>query len=48
VVKESRIALPELMQYCNQHQIEVETIEEFSPPFDDVFVKLIEDYGANE
>jgi ABC-2 type transport system ATP-binding protein len=48
VVNEAGIALPELMQYCNQHNIEIETIEEYSPPFDDVFVKLIEENGTNE
>lgn len=48
VVNEAGIALPELMQYCNQHNIEIETIEEYSPPFDDVFVKLIEENPINE
>jgi hypothetical protein len=33
---------PTLMEWCQSQHLNVETIEEKSPPFDDVFVKIIE------
>jgi ABC-2 type transport system ATP-binding protein len=42
IVKEARSAVPDLMDWTQQNNIEVETIEEHQPPFDDVFVKLVQ------
>jgi hypothetical protein len=42
IVNQARRDIPDLMEWCGQHGIEVETIEEYLPPFDDVFVHLIE------
>jgi ABC-2 type transport system ATP-binding protein len=48
VVKDAGVALPELMQCCSQQNLKIQTIEEYLPPFDDVFVKLIEEMRPNE
>jgi ABC-2 type transport system ATP-binding protein len=42
VVDEANTAIPMLMEWCQAQKLNVETIEEKSPPFDDVFVKIIE------
>lgn len=47
-VDEASTAIPALMEACKAERINVETIEEISPPFDDVFVKLIEKETNNE
>jgi ABC-2 type transport system ATP-binding protein len=48
IVKEARSAVPDLMDWTQQNNIEVETIEEHQPPFDDVFVKLVQKDRSNE
>jgi len=48
IVDEASTAIPALMEACKAERINVETIEEISPPFDDVFVKIIEKETANE
>ena len=48
IVDEASTAIPSLMEFCKTEGINVETIEEISPPFDDVFVKLIEKEANNE
>jgi hypothetical protein len=47
VVDEANTAMPALMEAAKAERINVEKIEEISPPFDDVFVKLIEKETAN-
>jgi ABC-2 type transport system ATP-binding protein len=42
VVDEANTAIPALMEASKAQRINVETIEEISPPFDDIFVRLIE------
>ena len=42
IVDEASTAIPILMEWCQAQKLNVETIEEKSPPFDDVFVKIIE------
>jgi ABC-2 type transport system ATP-binding protein len=42
IVDESNTAIPQLMEWCQAQNLTVETIEGKSPPFDDVFVKIIE------
>ena len=48
IVDEASTAVPALIEACKVERINIETIEEISPPFDDVFVKLIEKEGDNE
>ena len=48
IVDEASTAVPALIEACKVERINIETIEEISPPFDDVFVKLIEKESANE
>lgn len=47
VVDEASTAMPLLVEWCRQERLTVETIEEKSPPFDDVFVKIIEKETAH-
>ena len=48
IVDEASTAIPTLMEWCQAQKLNVETIEEKSPPFDDVFVKIIEMEAAND
>jgi ABC-2 type transport system ATP-binding protein len=48
IVDEASTAIPALLEACKVERIDIETIEEISPPFDDVFVKLIEKETNNE
>ncbi len=47
IVDEASAAIPELVEACKGEGITVETIEEILPPFDDVFVRLIEKEDGN-
>jgi ABC-2 type transport system ATP-binding protein len=47
VVDEANTAMPALMEAAKAQRINVEKIEEVSPPFDDVFVRLIEKENTN-
>ena len=48
IVDEASTAIPALIEASKAERIQIETIEEISPPFDDVFVKLIEKESNNE
>jgi len=48
IVDEASTAMPELMDALKGEKVEVTTMEEINPPFDDVFVRLIERETANE
>lgn len=48
VVDEANTAIPALMEVCKTQGVNVETVEQISPPFDDVFVKLIETEAASD
>ena len=41
VTDEGNTSMPKLIDWARAHQLEIESIEEFLPPFDDVFVKLV-------
>lgn len=41
VVDEASTATPMLLKWCAEEELEVESIEEYLPPFDDVFVELV-------
>jgi ABC-2 type transport system ATP-binding protein len=47
VVDEANTAMPALMEAAKAERINVEKIEQISPPFDDVFVRLIEKEATN-
>ena len=47
IVDEASTAMPQLVEAFQGEKINIETIEEILPPFDDVFVKLIEKENAN-
>jgi ABC-2 type transport system ATP-binding protein len=42
VVEDAGTAMPDLMEWSGRQNIEVDSIEEYLPPFDDVFVELVE------
>lgn len=42
IVDEASTALPEILEWTKAHNVEVESIEEFLPPFDDVFIEIIQ------
>ena len=48
IVDEASTAIPALMDVTKRERIGLETIEEILPPYDDVFVKLIEREAKNE
>ena len=47
IVDEASTAMPALIEACKAAGINIETIEEILPPYDDVFVKLIEKGADN-
>ncbi len=48
VVDRASTAIPDLMEWCGNQGIQVHTIEEYLPPFDEVFVQLIEEESKHE
>lgn len=42
IVDEASIAMPAILEWCQGQSIKVESIEEYVPPFDDVFVELLQ------
>ena len=42
VVNEASTAIPALIEWCAEHHLTVNSIQTYTPPFDDVFVALIE------
>ena len=47
IVDEASTAMPALIEASKAARINIETIEEISPPYDDVFVRIIERETAN-
>lgn len=45
-VDDATTTLSPVITWFDDHELEVEGVEHYQPPFDDVFVKLIEDYQA--
>jgi ABC-2 type transport system ATP-binding protein len=41
IVEEANTAIPKLLDWSREHDLEIESIGENLPPFDDVFVKLV-------
>jgi ABC-2 type transport system ATP-binding protein len=48
VVDEASTAIPALIEWTNSQQVEVETIQEVQPAYDDVFVELVHREGARD
>ena len=48
IVDDASTAIPALVEAAKAARINIETIEQISPPFDDVFVKVIEKETAKE
>ena len=47
VVDEAKTAIPALMDWSRNNDLEVQAVEEFLPPFDDVFVQLVKEEREN-
>jgi hypothetical protein len=41
IVSEASTALPVLVEWYQQQDVEIKSIEEYTPPFDAVFVELV-------
>ncbi len=41
-VEDASKAIPQLLEWCHEYEVAVESINEFVPPFDDVFVMIME------
>jgi ABC-2 type transport system ATP-binding protein len=48
VVEDTGTAIPELMEWSRAKNIRFDSIEEYKPPFEDVFVELIQEDARNE
>jgi ABC-2 type transport system ATP-binding protein len=47
IVDEAATALPQVMEWFKNKELALQSAEQYFPPYDDVFVKLIEDYRSN-
>lgn len=45
IVDEASTAMPALLSWLNQQKLEVNTVEEYAPPFDDIFVIIVERFN---
>jgi ABC-2 type transport system ATP-binding protein len=43
VVEDTGTAIPELMEWSRSQNIQIDSIEEYQPPFEDVFVELVQE-----
>ena len=41
ITAQASTAIPDLMEWANTHNLQVEAIEQFTPPLDDVFVEIV-------
>lgn len=48
IVDEAATAVMKLVSWCEERGITVDSVEEYQPPFDDVFVALVEDVPGDE
>ncbi len=48
VVDQANTAIPVLLEWCQSEYVPVESIEEYLPPFDDVFVELVKHETESE
>lgn len=48
VVEDAGTSIPQIAAWATEHSIEVEKVEAYSPPFDDIFVELVESHAEQE
>ncbi len=48
IVNEASTAIPSLMEWAPQNNIRVEALEQYTPPFEDVFVELVRSEASND
>jgi ABC-2 type transport system ATP-binding protein len=48
IVNDASTAIPDLMEWAPKNNLRVETLEQFTPPFDDVFVELVRSEVNND
>ncbi len=48
LVEEADSAIPQLLHWCENNGVEIDSINEFVPSFDDIFVKIMEDEERKE
>ncbi|MFW6062762.1 MAG: ATP-binding cassette domain-containing protein [Chloroflexota bacterium] len=48
IVDEAATDVPELLKWCQDRNLEVSSIEEYQPPFDDVFVELVKEESGDQ
>ena len=46
IVDEAATAVMQLLNWCEEQEIAVDSVEEYQPPFEDVFVELIKENGG--
>ena len=47
-VEDASTAIPQLLDWCEKKSVAVDSINEFVPPFDDVFVTIMESESERE
>jgi ABC-2 type transport system ATP-binding protein len=48
IVDEASTAMPMMLEWCQDQNVKVDSIEEYLPPFDDVFVELVKEQEVYE
>jgi ABC-2 type transport system ATP-binding protein len=48
IVDEASTAMPMILEWCQGQNVKVDSIEEYLPPFDDVFVELVKEQEVYE
>ena len=48
VVDDASTAIPALLDWCRAKSISVHSIDQFYPPFDEVFIQLVKEEGKHE
>lgn len=48
VVDDASTAIPAMIEWCKAQNIQVESISQYTPPFDDVFVELVKKWTKND
>ena len=48
IVEQANTSVPDLMEWANAHQVQVETLEKYTPPFEDVFMELVRVEAADD
>jgi ABC-2 type transport system ATP-binding protein len=48
IVDEASTAMPMILEWCQGQNVKIDSIEEYLPPFDDVFVELVKEQEIHE